>query len=147
MDNIKKDQPLQNVHSHNTVRIAEAAEINGVTRQAIYVAIKQKKLKASKGGTRWEIGLKDLEEYRKQKYSKDKSLFNGELLFDKSKGLHSVKEVAKILNLSIQHIYYSIRVGLMKATQKSAAWVIHVDDIKSYQEKYLNTKHQMSRAV
>ena len=49
------------------VSITEAARINNVTRQAIYVAIKQKKLKASKGATRWTINLDDLEEYRKQK--------------------------------------------------------------------------------
>jgi len=53
------------------VSITEAARINGVTRQAIYVAIKQKKLKARKDSTRWTIHLDDLEEYRKQKYSRD----------------------------------------------------------------------------
>ena len=54
------------------VSITEAARINNVTRQAIYVAIKQKKLKAFKDSTRWTIDLKDLEEYRKHKYSRTK---------------------------------------------------------------------------
>jgi excisionase family DNA binding protein len=49
------------------VSITEAARINNVTRQAIYVAIKQKKLKASKDSTRWTIHLDDLDEYRKNK--------------------------------------------------------------------------------
>ena len=69
-----------------TVSITEAARINNVTRQAIYVAIKQKKLKASKEATRWTINLEDLEEYRRNKYSRTKSMFNGELLFDERKG-------------------------------------------------------------
>ena len=68
------------------VSITEAAKINNVTRQAIYVAIKQNKLKASKDSTRWTIDLNDLEEYRRQKYSRAKSMFNGELLFDNKRG-------------------------------------------------------------
>ena len=46
-----------------------------MTRQAIYVAIKQKKLKATKYATRWIIRLEDLEEYKKNKYSRTKSTF------------------------------------------------------------------------
>src|SRR5580698_9231039 len=118
------------------VSITEAAKINNVTRQAIYVAIKQKKLKASKDTTRWTIDLDDLDAYRKQKYSRTKSMFDGELLFDNQKGFFSVNQVAKMLNVPAQKIYYATRVGLMKATRKGAAWVIHTDEIKQYRENY-----------
>src|SRR3990167_4492033 len=80
-----------------SVSITEAAKINNVTRQAVYVAIKQGKLKASKDATRWTIDLEDLENYRKQKYSRSKSMFNGELLFDNQKGFYSINQVAKLL--------------------------------------------------
>lgn len=126
--------------SKKVVSITEAAKINNVTRQAIYVAIKQKKLKASKDTTRWTIHLDDLEAYRKQKYSRSKSMFNGELLFDNQKGYYSVNQVAKMLNVPAQKIYYATRVGLMKATRKGAAWVIHTNEVKSYQENYLSKK-------
>lgn len=122
------------------VSITEAAKINNVTRQAIYVAIKQKKLKAYKDSTRWTIDLDDLESYRKQKYSRTKSMFQGELLFDNQKGFYSVNQVAKLLNVPAQKIYYATRVGLMKATRKGAAWVIHSNEVKQYQENYLNKK-------
>src|SRR3990167_7290353 len=118
------------------VSITEDARINNVTRQAIYVAIKQGKLKASKDATRWTINLDDLENYRKQKYSRTKSMFNGELLFDNHKGFYSVNQVAKMLNVPAQKIYYATRVGLMKASRKGAAWVIHINDVKAYQENY-----------
>jgi len=101
------------------VSITEAAKINNVTRQAIYVAIKQKKLKAYKDATRWTIDLEDLENYRRSKYSRTKSMFNGELLFDNHKGYFSVNQVAKMLNVPAQKIYYATRVGLMKARKKS----------------------------
>lgn len=129
------------------VSITEAAKINNVTRQAIYVAIKQKKLKACKDATRWTIDLKDLEEYRKQKYSRTKSVFNGELLFDNSKGFYSVNQTAKMLNIPAQKVYYATRVGLMKATRKGAAWVIHTSEIKAYQENYLNKKSTESQVM
>ncbi len=122
------------------VSITEAAKINNVTRQAIYVAIKQKKLKARKDSTRWTIHLDDLAEYRKQKYSRSKSMYDGELLFDNNRGFYSVNQAAKLLGVPAQKIYYATRIGLLKATRKGAAWVIHVDEIKGYQENYLNKK-------
>ncbi|MBS0585885.1 MAG: helix-turn-helix domain-containing protein [Verrucomicrobia bacterium] len=122
------------------VSITEAARINNVTRQAIYVAIKQKKLKAYKDATRWTIDLHDLEEYRLQKYSRSRSTFNGELLFDNDKGFYSVNQVAKMLGVPAQKIYYATRIGMLKATRRGAAWVIHVEDVKGYQEKYLSKK-------
>lgn len=124
------------------VSITEAARINNVTRQAIYVAIKQKKLKASKDTTRWTINLEDLENYRRLKYSRTKSMFNGELLFDNQKGFYSVNQAAKVLGVPAQKIYYATRVGLLKASRKGAAWVIHINDIKGYQENYLNKRSQ-----
>ncbi|MBP9841494.1 MAG: helix-turn-helix domain-containing protein [Simkaniaceae bacterium] len=127
------EKPLKKV-----VSITEAAKINNVTRQAIYVAIKQKKLKAHKDATRWLIHLTDLEEYRTNKYSRTKSMFDGELLFDNRAGYYSVKQVAKMLDVPAQKIYYATRIGLMKATRKGAAWVIHITEIKNYQENYLN---------
>ncbi len=122
------------------VSITEAARINNVTRQAIYVAIKQKKLKATKESTRWTIRLEDLENYRKNKYSRKKSTFEGELLFNNNLGYYSVNEVAKMLNVPAQKIYYATRVGHLKAVQKGAAWVIHIDDVRSYKDNYLNRK-------
>lgn len=129
------------------VSITEAAKINNVTRQAIYVAIKQKKLRASKDSTRWTIDLEDLENYRKQKYSRSKSMYNGELLFDNHKGYFSVNQVAKMLNVPAQKIYYATRVGLMKASRRGAAWVIHMNEIKDYQQNYLEKKTQRSEVM
>lgn len=119
------------------VSITEAAKINKVTRQAIYVAIKLNKLKAKKDTTRWTIHLDDLEEYRNHKYSRAKSMFDGELIFDRNKGYYSVKESAKYLQVPAQKIYYATRIGMLKAHRKGAAWVIHENDLKAYQAQHL----------
>lgn len=135
----------EEVNGRRVVSITEAARINNVTRQAIYVAIKQRKLKAHKDSTRWTIDLSDLEEYRKHKYSRTKSMFDGELLFDNNKGYYSVNQVAQILGVPAQKIYYATRVGLLKAIRKGAAWVIHSNDVKNYQENYLTKKGTQSK--
>lgn len=126
------------------VSITEAARINNVTRQAIYVAIKQKKLRATKSATRWTIHLDDLEEYRLNKYSRTKSMFNGELLFDNRKGFYSVNQAARLLGVPAQKIYYATRVGLLKASRRGAAWVILDADIKLYRENYLDKRKKVS---
>lgn len=132
--------------SEKVVSITEAARINNVTRQAIYVAIKLKKLKAKKESTRWTINLNDLEDYRLQKYSRSKSMFDGELLFDNQKGYFSVKQVADMLDVPAQKIYYATRVGMLKAHRKGAAWVIHTQDVNDYREKYLSKKGSKQKA-
>lgn len=122
------------------VSITEAAKINNVTRQAIYVAIKLNKLKAKKETSRWTIHLDDLEEYRLQKYSRLKSTFNGELLFDNNRGYYSINQVAQMLSVPAQKIYYATRVGMLKAHRKGSAWVIYRDDIKEYRENCIEKK-------
>jgi excisionase family DNA binding protein len=122
------------------VSITEAAKLNKVTRQAIYVAIKLNKLKARKETTRWTIHLDDLEAYRNQKYSRSKSVYNGELLFDNGRGYFSVNQVAKMLSVPAQKIYYATRIGVLKAHRKGAAWVIHEEDVKMYQENLAKKK-------
>lgn len=128
------------------VSITEAAKINKVTRQAIYVAIKLNKLRATKETTRWTINLADLEEYRRQKYSRAKSVFNGELLFDNGRGYYSVNQVARLLSVPAQKVYYATRIGVLKAHRRGAAWVIHGDDLKEYQDKHLQKKSRRRQA-
>lgn len=129
------------------VSITEAAKLHRVTRQAIYVAIKLNKLKARKEATRWEIHLDDLADYRKQKYSRSKSIFNGELVFDSSKGHYSVNQVAKMLNVPPQKIYYATRSGKLLAHRKGAAWVIDQGNVQEYKEKFLQKKRRGRKAV
>ena len=147
-DQYQTDAIVRESDDPKVVSISEAARINNVTRQAIYVAIKQNKLKAKKETTRWLIHLDDLENYRNQKYSRSKSTFDGELLFDNTRGYYSVNQVAKILGVPAQKVYYATRIGVLKAQRRGAAWVIHVDDIKGYKDVYLsNNKVSQFSAV
>lgn len=135
-----------NTEDKKVVSITEAAKINDVTRQAIYVAIKLKKLRAEKTTTRWTINLDDLEAYRKSKYSREKSVFDGELLFNNNKGYYSVNQTAKFLNVPAQKIYYATRTGVLKAHRKGAAWVIHKDDIEAYRASHVERSQEAQKA-
>ncbi len=127
------------------VSITEAAKINNVTRQAIYVAIKLKKLNANKEGSRWVINLKELEEYRKSKYSRTKSTYNGSLLFNNGEGYYSINQVSAMLNVPAQKIYYATRVGHLNAHRKGAAWVVHINDIEEYRKTRLEKSYAKTR--
>jgi Helix-turn-helix domain len=149
-ENIKQQaSALKDETQKKVVSITEAANIHGVTRQAIYVAIKLKKLKASKSpnSKRWVISLDDLEEYRKQRYSRSKSTYNGELLFDNEKGFYSIGQTAKILGVPAQKIYYATRIGLLQASRRGAAWIIHINDINEYRAKFLSKQNAANQAM
>lgn len=138
-------KPVEN--KEKVVSITEAARLNNVTRQAIYVAIKQRKLRATKDATRWTIDLKDLEDYKNNKYSRTKSTYEGELLFDNSKGYYSINQVAKVLNVPAQKIYYATRVGHLKAFRKGAAWVVNIEEVKEYKSSYLDRRTTVGEIV
>lgn len=128
----KGDEPLE------TLTIGQAAEQSRVTRQAIYVAIRHKKLRAFKHTARWNIHQDDLQDYRLLRYSRSQSTYDGDLLYDNSRGTYSIVQTAKMLSLSPQRIYQAARKGQLRSSRKGAAWVIHIDDIRQFSCHYLN---------
>lgn len=112
--------------------ISQAAKKNGVTRQAIFFAIKMKRLNAKKENDSWLIAEKDLDEYTKTRYTRSKSRKHGELIFDKSKGFFSIAEASKFLNKNTNHIYYLVRMGTLKSHRQGSAIVIQDLEIYKY---------------
>ena len=103
----KRSPNSQIIDGKEVVSITEAARLNNVTRQAIYVAIKQKKLRAYKQDTKWVIDIKDLDDYTQNKYSRTKSTFNGELIFDNKKGYFSVNQVMGVEVNQVRRLDFS----------------------------------------
>ena len=122
--------------------VSQAAKKNGVTRQAIFFAIKMKRLNAKKDNGTWLIAEKDLEEYIKTRYSRSKSRKQGELIFDKSKGFFSISEAAKFLNKNTNQIYYLVRMGILKSHRQGAAIVIQDNEIYKYADNMNIKTHQ-----
>lgn len=153
-DNQPKDfssiSPPQMTNSQESTEplltISQAAKANGVTRQAIYFAIKMKRLNAKQENEIWLISERDLKEYSKTKYTRSKSRKNGELIFDKSKGFYSIYEAAKFLNKNTNHIYYLVRVGKLKTHRQGTAIVIKDTELYKYAE-YLKHRSQRDLSV
>jgi hypothetical protein len=123
----------------NTIGINEAACITNVTRQAVYIAIKKEMLKASKEG-RWQISLDDLDEYRKNRWNRVKSIRDGKPLVSAEKGEYLVRQIAEKLGIPEQKIYYAIRCNTLKSKRRGSSYIITIEDALEYKEKYLKPK-------
>lgn len=104
--------------------ISEAAMKVGRTRQSIHFSVKTGKLSAKRKNGRWVITTKQLEDYQNKAY-----------IFDKTQGLYSFKEAAKILGCSVNYIYQMTYLGKINSFRKGFSWVIHIDDILDYKNK------------
>lgn len=120
--------------------VSQAAKTHGVTRQAIFFAIKMKRLNAKKENETWLIAESDLKDYVENKYCRSKSTKEGELIFDKSKGFYSIVEAANFLGKNTNHIYYLVRMGKLKSHRQGSAIVIQDVELHHYAES-LNKKN------
>jgi len=121
------------------VSVREAARIKKVTRQAIYLAIRLKKLRAYKYGDRFRIFRVDLDDYDSKRYSREMTTYKGEPIYDDSKGVMSIDKAAKMLGIPTQKVYYAARTGKLKAMRKGSCWVVYVEDLFRYQDDYLKS--------
>ena len=117
------------------LRVEEVKKIMHVTYQAVIMALKSQKLKGIKKNGKWYINSKDVEEYKKNKYVREKSVRNGELVFDPDKNEYSTFQAACLLKCKIQRIYYLLRLGRLKGSRKGSTWVITENNVNDYLEK------------
>ncbi len=120
------------------VTIREAAKIKNVTPQAIYLAIRLKKLKAYRNNDELKIFRGDLDAYDNRRFSRDMAMENGKLIFDETKV--SVERASEMLCIPKQKLYYSCRAGILKAHRIRKFWVINIDDLFKYEKEYLRKK-------
>lgn len=124
----------------NELTAQEAASLTEVTKGAILYAINRKRLAATRqyiylGRYRWIIKKDDLNNYRKSLGDRKFSKLKEELIYDKSKGLYSIKELSKLLKCKWHHLYHLIITGKIKSSRsgkKKSLWVIHIDDVMKY---------------
>lgn len=125
--------------------IVEAAKFLSVSKQAVRQAIRLKRLQALKKDGRWVFNIEQLNNYKKNRYSRKISKFKGALLFDKSKGEYSVGEASILLGCGVQHLYYACRKGKIKTKKKRSVLVIHIDDVNEYRKVMKLGKRRVSK--
>lgn len=114
--------------------LAEAGKVLDIGRYAVWKALKKKRIRGEKNGGQWTFTLQDLEEYRMNKFDRKFSTYNGQPLYDKTKGEYSINEASKLLACPVQHLYYAARMKKIQTTKKKCAWVIHENDINEYRK-------------
>lgn len=108
----------------------EISKIYGFTPQTIRRSIKKGRLKASKVDYLWKISENDYKEFLKSKYVRHSPIFNKEL-----ENL-SPKDCAKLLDCSLQSVYYNLRKGYLKSSRFGVSWVINLKDLNDYKNKF-----------
>jgi len=123
--------------------LEEASKIQGSSPSTLYSAIKRGTLRAYTNPLtrKHKISKEEIQRFMKAKTSTAHKIFKGEVVFDKSKGEHSLHEVTEMLGLDYMDIYYEINSPTcnIKYTQKGKYKVFHIDDIKAY-EKLIKAK-------
>ena len=105
--------------------IQETCEKFGLTRQAILLAIRSKRLNAVKIKGKWRFSPKDWQDYQSSKYDRKHSIRNGKPLYDMDNGFLSPCMVAKEFGVSTQHMYYLIRKDLIPYSRNGSAYVLN----------------------
>lgn len=128
--------------SEKLLNLTQAAQRLDVQRQAVWAALKKKRIPAEKINGRWMMTEKALDDYKATKYSRVHSVFNGRPLIDNNAGFFSLSQTAKMLGLPPQKVYFSIYSGKLKYQRKGSAYIIHMSDIVAFKETYLDIQIQ-----
>jgi hypothetical protein len=135
--------------------LAESAEYSHIGTTAILLAIKRGKLKAEKQQVgkryRWFVTQADLDEYRKNKFSRERLLHKGRPIYDIDGGRLGTYHAAKVLSellgkpYPIENVYRAIKTGRMIATRCGFRWVIEKEEIFKVYEEVVNRDGEQMR--
>lgn len=136
--------------------LAEAAEYSHLAKVSIYDAIKKGKLRASKQPflrrrSRWMVTKEDLDDYRRNKFNRERAVHKGKLIYDLDEGRWGVYHAAKILSEVLsrpfrpQCIYEGIHRGEIVASKCGSRWIIAKDEILKIYERNLNKEEEQMK--
>lgn len=114
----------------------EAMNLLGVSRQAIHIAIKHKRLPAKKDDRgHYLLNVDDLDLYIKGKWNRHETVMvNGVKVFSKDSGAITPQDAAKRLGVPVQHVYYAIRMAYLKKTSVGQNLIITEEAVRNYAE-------------
>lgn len=109
--------------------INEVAKMQNVKKQSVYIRIASKKLKATKNNGKWFIEKNDLQEYEKNKWTREDLTKNNEKVFDIKKNRVSIRYLCQMLNIDPQRVYYLIRKGIIPHERSDSSYVFDLSKI------------------
>lgn len=124
--------------------VTQASHFLNICYQAVYRAIKKKKIDAKKISGSWfttESALKDYFLHRFQRSRTRKS--DGELVYSPDRGTYSPSQLAKIFNVKVSRVYYCIRSNKLKSHRHKQAYVIEVEDLEALRPMFYEETNNM----
>ncbi|MHB1059981.1 MAG: helix-turn-helix domain-containing protein [Rhodanobacter sp.] len=103
------------------LKIAEIANIEHKSAQAIYNRIYTNKMLAEKKNGCWVVPVEELKKWSVNKYART-NILDGKRIYDNE---HlSVEDAARYLNRKLSSVYYLIYRNKIKCEKKNNCWVI-----------------------
>jgi len=122
------------------ITVFAASLVLRISRQAVYHAIKLGRISAKNILGSWSVKLSSVNSYRKTRYDALHKRHNGLPVYDPSKGLFSIKQLAKILNISYSCLYHHVKCGNIPSYRVNACYVINCPDPKEFRKTYFAYK-------
>ena len=113
------------------ISVTEACKRFGITRQALFICIRSKRLKAEKIKNRWYFTAKAWNDYVNSKYSREYSIRDGLNMYDIKNGVLSPSMVSEQFGLEKQQIYYLLRKGVIPDKRMGCAYILSKNDVKN----------------
>lgn len=116
--------------SEDKINMKEAAEIAHVTKQAIYMAIRKKRIKAWMEKGQWITTSSELQAYRESKHTPENRLHEGKQIFDIEEGKFSVSQAATLISHYLKtpyprnKLYYLIKIGELPASRIGSSYIV-----------------------
>lgn len=109
----------------------QAAILMCTQKQAVYAAIRAKKLKAVKHGLRWSIDEEDLHHYCDMRYRPESKIrADGTPVYNQDIGLYSPCELAEASGKTPQNVYYLLYTKKLKYSRYGALYIVDVRDFE-----------------
>ncbi len=135
------------INMENLITTREAAQIEGLTKQAVFKCISKGIIKGYKINGIWHVDQKEYKEYLNNRFSRERSIFKGEKKFDISKGELSLRNcndyISKQLGFELpyQRLYYLVHTGQLRAHKKGSSWIIMIEEADRYVKEFSSFQH------
>lgn len=118
------------------ITVQQACKMLGIEKQALYLALKHKRIAASKVNGHWVIQRYAVEDYKDSRYKHTTRKINGKPVFDNAKGLYSLRQLAELIHVPYLKIYYQIACKKIPHNRQGASYVINCQDPNEFLKKY-----------
>lgn len=114
--------------SREYLRISELAERYGITNQMLYLLVNEKRIEYIKQDRKIYIKEDSYKKYLDNRWNRDKTKYKGKLVHNNKKFEYSVRQIADMLGLQKQQIYYFIYHGRVPFKKKGSHIVLNPKD-------------------